>query len=240
MHGKDVAYARRLLIDNVFKTSFHPGEKGQGYNEDVAAATRRAKLALGYPKAGVNQTFGDKLERYLLGRDKLPFLYKRRRAARAVKPDMGTLALREAERWIGTKEQPAGSNRCEPFTGWYGMIGPWCAVFTSWCMDKAGFKYISPASANWAYVPYIVADARAGRDGLRLVSYADVEPGDLVCYDWDNDGVADHVGFFQRKSNQSSFTAVEGNTAVGNDSNGGQVMVRTRFTSDVIAFVAYR
>ena len=53
------------------------------------------------------------------------------------------------------------------------------------------------------------------------------QPGDIVSSTGQGDGVADHVGFFE-KGSRSEFTAIEGNTAVGNDSNGGQVMRRER------------
>jgi hypothetical protein len=64
-------------------------------------------------------------------------------------------------------------------------------------------------------------------------------PGDLVCYDWEGNGVADHVGLFEAWTDKSAgkFTAIEGNTAVGNDSNGGKVMRRDRTRSNVQAFV---
>jgi hypothetical protein len=88
---------------------------------------------------------------------------------------------------------------------------------------------------RYAYVPYIVHDARAGANGLAITH--DPKPGDVVCYDWDGDGVADHTGLFDHWNGGNDFVAVEGNTALGNDSNGGQVMERTRHRSNVQAFV---
>jgi hypothetical protein len=51
-------------------------------------------------------------------------------------------------------------------------------------------------------------------------------PGDLVCFDWDG-GDYDHIGLYE-SGDVAQFTTVEGNTSVGNDSNGGQVMRRQR------------
>jgi cell wall-associated NlpC family hydrolase len=157
---------------------------------------------------------------------------KLRRAARlrsAARPrPLRAKALTAARGQLGVKESPAGSNRVK-FSAWYGLVGPWCAMFVSWAYAQAGSKL------RYAYVPYIVADARAGRNGLQVVSYAQAQPGDLVCYDWDG-GVADHVGLLESKHG-STFYAIEGNTSYGNDSNGGEVMRRTRRIDQVEAFV---
>jgi hypothetical protein len=141
-------------------------------------------------------------------------------------------ALSRAVSQIGIKESPAGSNRCK-FTDWYGMVGPWCAMFASWAFELAA-KDIgkdSPSFARgskYAYVPYVVADARANRNGLRTTD--DPIPGDLVCYDWQNlNDVYDHVGIFEKWIvGAGDFSAIEGNTSTSNDSNGGEVMRRTR------------
>lgn len=149
------------------------------------------------------------------------------------------LALDEARKWIGTKESPFGSNRCR-FSIWYGMIGPWCGMFETWCFEMAAQNHglESPSFAKgsyYAYVPYIVADARAGRRGLRITN--DPQPGDLVCYDWRHDGIYDHTGIFESGS-ALQWQAIEGNTSVSSNSNGGEVMRRTRrITDGGIAFV---
>jgi hypothetical protein len=145
-------------------------------------------------------------------------------------------ALAAAQGWVGTKESPAGSNHT-PFGQWYGVdYQPWCAIFQTyvWTVDAGG----SPSfvrGQRYAYVPYIVQDARADRNGLSVVS----EPvaGDLVCYDWQRDGTFDHVGIFEAGT-PSSFTAIEGNTSTSSNSNGGEVMRRNRKSSDAsIVFV---
>ena len=62
------------------------------------------------------------------------------------------------------------------------------------------------------------------------------QPGDIVIYDWGRDGVPDHCGIIETVGG-SSVVAIEGNTAVGNDSNGGEVMRRTRTLSQIIGAV---
>jgi hypothetical protein len=131
---------------------------------------------------------------------------------------------------LGVTEDPPGSNVCL-YSEWYGLIGPWCAMFATWCYDGAGpSPSFEPNAARYAYVPYIVADARGARYGLSVTSSP--IPGDLVCYDWQGDGEYDHVGLFEAWDDKGlgTFDAIEGNTSTSNDSNGGEVMRRRRST----------
>jgi hypothetical protein len=134
-------------------------------------------------------------------------------------------ALDKARTQFGVKESPPNSNQCK-YTDWYGMVGPWCAMFCTWAYVLSGDSPSFVKGVNYAYVPYIVSDARAKRNGLSVTN--DPIPGDLVCFDWHWDGVFDHVGFFEKWTGGRTFNAVEGNTAVGNDSDGGEVMRRSR------------
>jgi surface antigen len=58
--------------------------------------------------------------------------------------------------------------------------------------------------------------------------YTTPKVGDVVFYDWQGDGVSDHVGIVEKVNPNGSIVAIEGNTSVGNNSNGGQVMRRER------------
>jgi len=137
-------------------------------------------------------------------------------------------ALERAISQLGEKESPAGSNQCA-YTKWYGLTGPWCAMFVTWCYDASGgpgSPTFDKAMSRYSYVPYIVSDARNGRYGLSVTGSP--KKGDLVCYDWQWNGEYDHVGFFEEWVSGREFTALEGNTSTSNDSNGGEVMRRTR------------
>ncbi len=142
-------------------------------------------------------------------------------------------ALDGAIKHLGVKESPSGSNRTK-FGQWYGMDGqPWCAIFATYCYEiEAGGSPSFVRGRSYAYVPYIVQDARNGRNGLRSV--ATPVAGDLVCFDWNFDGTYDHVGIFEAWAggSGSTFLAIEGNTGISNDSNGGEVMRRTRRIPD--------
>lgn len=203
----------------------------------TSQAVYRAKFWLGVRKP--NHIAGPDLFSLLEGHTQQTRAMKIRaalRKRRALKKLASVRLVAEAKKHLGVKEVPAGSNEVL-FSKWYGMVGSWCAMFVSYCAAKVGYKQFQ-AGVRYAYVPYVVDDARAGRHGLVLVHYSNVRAGDLVCYDWDRDGTADHIGIFEKKESTSQFVAIEGNTAVGNDSNGGEVMERKdRYVSEVLAFV---
>lgn len=140
---------------------------------------------------------------------------------------------------VGVKESPPNSNdgpRVREYQATTGAYkAPWCASWVTWVYRQAG---IVLRGFNTAYVPSYVQSAKAGRNGLRLVAVGDVRPGDLVCFDWQDNGESDHIGIVVSPPRGGpEFVAIEGNTAIGNDSNGGQVMERTRRLSDVSAFI---
>ena len=120
---------------------------------------------------------------------------------------------------------------------YYGTSGvPFCAMFTSWCLTDDDGASVIPGG-DFAYVPYgINAAARAGQ----LVSpMTQAAPGDLVCFDWDGDGLADHVGIVE--ANYGGWLqTIEGNTssgAAGSQGNGGGVWRRTRDWDSVCAII---
>jgi hypothetical protein len=140
-------------------------------------------------------------------------------------------ALTRALSQLGVTESPAGSNM-NPYGAWYGMNGvPWCAIFVTWAyehgaddLDEDSPSFIK--GQRYSYCPYVVSDARNGNYGLRTTD--DPIPGDLVVYDWQSDTVYDHIGLFEAWLDPQTFTAIEANTSLDNDSNGGEVMRRTR------------
>lgn len=141
----------------------------------------------------------------------------------------------------GVTESPAGSNsgpkvrEYQAATTLGGTGWPWCAALVAWSWYKAtGKKW---TGWNTAYVPDYVATAKMRRHGLSIVAYANVIPGDLVCFDWQGDGECDHIGIVTRKIDSTNFVSIEGNTSYGDNSNGGQVMIRTRNINSVGYFI---
>lgn len=60
--------------------------------------------------------------------------------------------------------------------------------------------------------------------------------GDIVLFDFNNNGTSDHIGIVIG-INGSKITTIEGNTGSGNNTNGGQVQIRTRTKGQVNYFV---
>jgi hypothetical protein len=133
-------------------------------------------------------------------------------------------ALKIALNMVGIEESPANSNRVM-FSLWYRLIGPWCAMFLTYCYVTAGDRkvFLRGLRSAWAY--WAENMARQGSYGLRLTH--DPEPGDIVVYHH-NEG---HTGMFYRWTDRSKgrFQAVEGNTSESSDDNGGKVMIRDRY-----------
>jgi hypothetical protein len=137
-------------------------------------------------------------------------------------------ALDAAIAWLGYVE---GSNNDTIFGDWYGMNHqPWCAMFCTYVYEvQVGGSPSFERASRYSYVPYLLTDARNNRYGLSITSSP--IPGDLVTFDWQRDGVPDHVGFF-KSGTAKKFHAIEGNTSPSDNSNGGMVMDRERSSSD--------
>lgn len=235
LHGADVRHLQQGLV----KHGYLKGQADASYGPLTAQGTFRAKYWLGYRVP--DQSASSLLMDYLDGKKQTTKEMKARAAQR--KKAKPKVPMREkAYKWLaaheGDKEHPAGSNKIVWASTWYGLTGPWCAMAVTRAYVEAGSKGFV-RGRRWAYVPYMVNAAHAGQDGLAITT--DPKLGDIVTYDWEGGGsrgLADHVGLFVKwTSGRQQFQALEGNTSVGNDSNGGEVMRRNRNRSQVVAFI---
>ena len=230
-HGPSVDRAQRILTNR----GYFVGSIDGVFGEITGRACVDAKYALGYAAKNVKPSYGTDLEAFLSGKKKPTPAMRIRANQRKKKVTLGAAALKVAREYVGVKENPPGSNKVM-FSEWYGVVGPWCAMFVTYCFVKAGSKTFAKGT-RYAYCPYILTDAKQNR-GMTIVQPDDARSGDIVLYSWNNDGVANHVGLVATPPKGGiSFLALEGNTAVGADSDGGEVMVRQRHIKDVIAFV---
>jgi hypothetical protein len=254
MKGDNVAALQRVLLKN----GYLQGKVDHEYGPDTARAVYRAKYALGYLKP--DKVAGDRLYGLLTGKiNQTPAMKVRaRNRKRAVnKPtSIGLKMLKEAVKHLGVEEQPADSNRVL-FSTWYGVIGPWCAMMVSFCGVKVGSKVFKKGSF-YAYCPFMFNDAQRAVNGL-ILTYRPKD-GNPVLFDWQGlgrRGIADHVGLYATEATlrqiapkaldaairqfgrlgAGDFWCVEGNTSVGNDSNGGKQMIRKRNRAQVQAYV---
>jgi len=241
MKGTEVKNLQNFLKNNLYGSFYHDKVDGE-FGTSTATAIKLAKFALGYPEKEILPFAADPLLSYLDGSKGLPLLYKTRRNLRLKQEnkadkDFRLKALKSAIGFIGTVEKPSGSNKVM-FSDWYGIVGPWCAMFVTYNMVAGGSKAFKRGN-RWAYCPFVVEDARAGRNGIKQVSAANVQPGDIVLYDWNGDGVADHIGIFEDwvgKVGKTRFTAIEGNTSGQNPSDGGEVARTNRDMKNVLIF----
>ena len=118
---------------------------------------------------------------------------------------------------------------------YFGASGvPFCAMGASWVLDQAG---IEPPGGAFAHVPAGINAARA--KNRLLADVEDARAGDLVCFDWDDDGEADHVGIVEANFGDYLQT-IEFNTSPGSggsQGNGGGVYRRTRDWDSVTAVI---
>lgn len=143
--------------------------------------------------------------------------------------------LQIARAEIGVKESPSGSNKVKYNTEYYGRAVSgsgyaWCAVFVWWVFKHAGCPELFFGGKKSAYCPTIADYYIANK---QTVSKSSGKPGDIVLFDWNQNNSSDHIGIIESKNSDGSYVCIEGNTSVGNNSNGGQVMRRTRYQSQI-------
>jgi len=136
-----------------------------------------------------------------------------------------------ANKEVGTKEIPANSNKSK-YGKWFGFDGvAWCGMFVSWCYAQAGtplpnIGFTKGYAGCQTAVAYFVKNKKITKTP---------QEGDIVFFDWNADKRYDHTGIFVRwvKPNET-FESIEGNTSYVNQSNGGEVMLRTRSNKNVL------
>ena len=115
-----------------------------------------------------------------------------------------------------------------------GNAYPWCCAFVWDIFRMCNASDIFCDGTKTAYCPTVL---NWGRSKGLTVNKSDGNHGDIVLFDWNNDGIADHIGFIICKNSDGSYTTVEGNTSDSNYSNGGYVLKRVRYQSQIIAII---
>jgi hypothetical protein len=133
---------------------------------------------------------------------------------------------------VGQIESPFNSNKTK-YGKWFGFDGvAWCGIFCSWVYAQAGYA-LPKIGFTKGFAGCQTAVSHFKKTG-EITENPQV--GDLVFFDWNNDGRYDHVGIFNGWKSMGSgiFYTIEGNTSTTNQSNGGQVMNRVRLTTSVL------
>ncbi len=103
-----------------------------------------------------------------------------------------------------------GNEGGQPYWSWYGFDGrvEWCACFVSWCADQCGYL-------ESGLIPKfsLCSDGADWFKGNGQWQDRNFEPtaGNIIFFDWDSDGIIDHVGIVERCENGIVYT-VEGNS----------------------------
>lgn len=154
--------------------------------------------------------------------------------------------LEMATKELGTLENPKGSNVVK-YNDWFYPEGhkyfkapsdyAWCGTFVSYVYFFAGRCMPTiDTDLGVSYIPTLHTIARAKK-------WTTSEPmlGDLVLFDWEKDGKANHIGIFVGWLEKGvSFYCIEGNTSAddkGSQSNGDGVYKKKRFVGSVLSFV---
>ena len=131
---------------------------------------------------------------------------------------------------VGVKESPPNSNNVKYNTYYYGrpVSGksyPWCCTFVWWVLTSCGAKIPKTASCM-ALADYFKKEGRW---------FTTPQPGDVVFYHFKtNNRWTNHVGIVVKVMG-NEIEAVEGNTSINSDDNGGAVMLRKR-SSNIVGY----
>ena len=98
----------------------------------------------------------------------------------------------------------------QPYWSWYGFSSrvEWCACFVSWCANECGYieNGVIPKFAGCIQGSEWFMERGQWQDG----SFTP-EAGHIIFFDWEGDGLTDHVGIVERVENGTVYT-VEGNS----------------------------
>lgn len=86
-----------------------------------------------------------------------------------------------------------------------GYTTPYCACFVTWALGTLGIRCEGYPSA-------CAFDGRWQANGRRVEAY-DLQPGDVINFDWGNDGSGDHVGFVEERLDAGYYQTIEGNAS---------------------------
>jgi len=111
---------------------------------------------------------------------------------------------------VAVAQSQIGNVGGAPYWSWWGLDYrvEWCAIFVSWCADQCGYLDAGVLPKMEGVRPYV--DWFIERGQWQGREY-EPSPGDIIFFDWESDGLADHVGIVEKVENGLIYT-VEGNS----------------------------
>ena len=110
---------------------------------------------------------------------------------------------------VAVAQSQIGNVGGEPYWSWWGLDYrvEWCAIFVSWCADQCGYLDAGVLPKMEGVRPYV--DWFIERGQWQGRDY-ELSPGDIIFFDWESDGLADHVGIVEKVDGGYVYT-IEGN-----------------------------
>ena len=111
---------------------------------------------------------------------------------------------------VAVAQSQIGNVGGAPYWSWWGLDYrvEWCAIFISWVADQCGYLdagVLPKMEGVRHYVDWFIERGQwQGRD-------YEPSPGDIIFFDWESDGLADHVGIVEKVEGGLIYT-VEGNS----------------------------
>lgn len=99
----------------------------------------------------------------------------------------------------------------------------WCCIFVWYIFKHTGNSKLFYNGGKVAYCPYAIFWCK---ENLREIAPHNALPGDIVFFDWNENGSPDHIGFII-KGGYNSCQTIEGNTS------GNKVAIRQRSNSTI-------
>ena len=107
---------------------------------------------------------------------------------------------------------------------------PWCAGFVSWCFGMANASSLVAAENAHGFVGTIGGLAWFKKHN-QLIPAKSAQPGDLIFFDFDGKGQAEHIEILE-STDGKIFSTIGGNTSpqgvAGSQANGGGCYRRKR------------
>ena len=227
--GPQVKELQRLLNDNRYRKPRRLLEVDGIMGPLTCAAVQSQKFWLGYPKEDIEPVAGELLFALLANKKPLTDDYLQRREARLqnVRDNVGkqvdadklrVRALACAKADVGRLEAP---NNAIVFNTWWcrggNDGGAYCVRAGSYWYAKAGSKAVARGS-RWENTDVMLADAKAGRNGLHLTD--EPEPGNGFVIDFSGRSDPDHFGLFVSDQGGGQFRSVEANATLASGRQG--------------------
>lgn len=119
----------------------------------------------------------------------------------------GQMILSIAAGEIGYQEQVGGYTK---YGAWFGVPnGAWCAMFTSWCAEQCGL--IQSGACPKLSVSNDIMNWFKNKNQW-YVGGTTPPAGAYIVFDWDKDGIANHIGFVEDVEDGRVHT-IEGNSS---------------------------